>query len=249
MIQGIYTIKENIQLTSTIYKMTLVGNTESITHSGQFINIKIDNLYLRRPISICDYNENEIIIIYKVVGEGTKVLSQKQPNEKLDCLVGLGNGYDLSIDHGPKALLIGGGVGVPPLYNLAKKLKELNKEVTVVLGFNNKEEIFYYNEFKEIVDHVYVCTMDGSFGDKGNVVELILNRNIDCDSYYTCGPERMLEGIHKNILKPGYLSFEARMGCGFGACMGCSCKTLTGNKRICVEGPILKSSEVIFGER
>ena len=246
MIQGIYTVKENIMLCPSVYKMTLLGNTKNIKKSGQFINIKIEGLYLRRPISICDYNDEEIVIIYKVVGEGTKILSEAKENDKLDCLVGLGNGYDLSIDHGNNCLVVGGGVGVPPLYNLVKKLKELNKHVTVILGFNTKEEIFYYEEFKEIADEVFVSTMNGSFGVQGTVVDCIKLNNIECDSYYTCGPEKMLEALWKNVNKPGYLSFEARMGCGFGACMGCSCKTLTGNKRICVEGPILKSNEVIF---
>lgn len=222
--------------------MTLIGNTEGIKGSGQFVNILIDGLYLRRPISVCDYDENSLTLVYKVVGKGSEKLSKMTGGEKLDILVGLGNGYDLS-KAGDTPLLIGGGVGVPPLYNLAKKLIGLGKKVNVILGFNTQSEVFYEKEFASLGTNVKITTVDGSYGIKGFVTNGIEQ---GYSYFYTCGPEPMLKAVYNATITSGEFSFEERMGCGFGACMGCSCKTLYGNKRICKDGPVLKKEEIIW---
>jgi dihydroorotate dehydrogenase electron transfer subunit len=241
MKQRFFEIKENTALTSNVYLMRLAGDTEDI-HAGQFVNILIDGLYLRRPISVCDCTDGELTIIYKVVGKGTEKMA-KMTGGKLDILTGLGNGYDLSTA-GDKPLLLGGGVGVPPLYMLAKKLIAEGKQVSVVLGFNTKDEIFYENEFKALGATVYVTTVDGSYGIKGFVTDAM--KDIEYTYFYTCGPEPMLKAIYNASVTEGQLSFEERMGCGFGACMGCSCKTIYGNKRICKDGPVLRKEEILW---
>lgn len=242
MKQSIFEITKNSPLTNSVYKMCLKGDTSAITASGQFVNILIDGLYLRRPISVCDYDETTLTIIYKVVGKGTEKLAKMQVGEKLDILTGLGNGYNLSLA-GDKPLLIGGGVGVPPMYNLAKKLLQEGKQVSVILGFNTKEEVFYAKEFENLGCQVQVTTVDGSFGIKGFVTDALPQ---DYSYFYTCGPEPMLKALYNATKTSGQLSFEERMGCGFGACMGCSCKTLYGNKRICKDGPVLTKEEIIW---
>ncbi len=243
MYQGFYEIKSNKKLTDNIFEMVLIGDTSSITAPGQFINIKLDGFYLRRPISICDYDDSTITIIYKVVGEGTEVMSKMNEGEKLDVLCGLGNGFDTlkSLD---KPVLIGGGVGVPPMYNLCKKLIKEGKRVTVILGFNKKEEIFYEDEFKKLGADVKVTTVDGSYGIKGFVTDAL--KDTDYSYFFTCGPMPMFKAIESTATTSGQYSFEERMGCGFGACMGCSCKTKYGNKRICKDGPVLTREEIIW---
>ncbi len=243
MYQGFYEIKSNKKLTDSIFEMVLIGDTSSITAPGQFINIKLDGFYLRRPISICDYDNDTITIIYKVVGEGTEVMSKMNSGEKLDVLCGLGNGFDTSksLD---KPVLIGGGVGVPPMYNLCKKLIAKGKSVTVILGFNKKDEIFYEDEFKKLGADVKVTTVDGSYGIKGFVTDAL--KDTDYSYFYTCGPMPMFKAIESTATTSGQYSFEERMGCGFGACMGCSCKTKYGNKRICKDGPVLEREEIIW---
>lgn len=242
MKQVILKIEENIPLTENVYKMVLVGDNSDITNCGQFVNIKLDGFYLRRPISVCDVECDKLTLIYKVVGEGTKKMALMKEGE-LDCLMGLGNGYDLSLS-GECPLLIGGGVGIPPLYMLAKKLISEGKKVSVILGFNTKSEVFYENEFKALGCETYVTTVDGSHGIKGFVTEAM--KNIDYSYFYTCGPEPMFKAVYKESVKMGQFSFEERMGCGFGACMGCSCKTVTGYKRICKDGPVLRKEEIIW---
>lgn len=243
MKQSIFTIKTNTPLTDNVYEMTLTGDTSDITAPGQFVNILIEGLFLRRPISVCDCEGDTLTLVYKVVGKGTEKMASMQEGQALDVLTGLGNGYDLS-KAGKHALLLGGGVGVPPLYMLAKKLIENETTVDVVLGFNTKSEIFYEEQFKKLGANVTVTTVDGSYGEKGFVTSVI--DNIDYTHFYTCGPEPMLKAVHKATKTSGQLSFEERMGCGFGACMGCSCKTLTGNKRICKEGPVLSKEEILW---
>ncbi len=238
----LFTVKENRALTENVYKIVLLGDTQGIIRSGQFVNVLIDGLYLRRPISVCDYEKNLLTLIYKVVGKGTEKLSQMKVGEKLDLLTGLGNGYDLSLS-GNSPLLIGGGVGVPPLYNLAKKLILQGKSVSVILGFNTKSEIFYEQEFKDLGANVTVCTVDGSYGVKGFVTDAIKS---GYTYFYVCGPEPMLKAVYNKTDTDGEFSFEERMGCGFGACVGCSCKTLYGTKRICKDGPVLKKGEIIW---
>ena len=242
MKQGFLTIAENIPLTDSVYKMRLVGDVSAITAPGQFINIKLDGLFLRRPISVCDVSEDSVTILYKVVGTGTEQMSQMKEGV-LDVLTGLGNGYDTSLSGG-KPLLLGGGVGVPPLYLLAKKLIAEGKSVTVILGFNTKDEIFYEEEFKALGAKVYVTTVDGSYGIRGFVTDAM--KDLEYSYFYTCGPEPMLKAIFNASQTSGQLSFEERMGCGFGACMGCSCKTITGYKRICKEGPVLRKEEILW---
>ncbi|MBE6810735.1 MAG: dihydroorotate dehydrogenase electron transfer subunit [Ruminococcaceae bacterium] len=242
MKQGIFKISENKKLVKNVYKMVLVGDTSDITACGQFINIQLDGLYLRRPISVCDCDETAVTIIYKVVGKGTEQMSKMAVGESLDVLTGLGNGYDLSLS-GDNPVLLGGGVGVPPLYMLAKKLKEQGKDVSVILGFNNKSEVFYEQEFKALGCDVTVTTVDGSYGVKGFVTNAYPN---NYTYFYTCGPEPMLKAIYKTSKTSGQLSFEERMGCGFGACMGCSCKTIAGYKRICKDGPVMQKEEILW---
>ena len=241
MKQGYYSIINNVQLTENVYKMTLKGDVEDIKQ-GQFINIKLDGLFLRRPISVNDLSNDTLTIIYKVVGKGTEQLSKMQEGT-LDILTGLGNGYDLD-KSGDNPLLIGGGVGVPPLYLLAKRLLNQGKKVTVILGFNKASEVFYQKEFEGLGCTVLVSTVDGSLGIKGFVTDAM--KDLEYSHVYTCGPEPMLKGVYKLCKTSGQFSFEERMGCGFGACMGCSCKTKYGNKRICKDGPVLIKEEIIW---
>ena len=243
MTQSVFKIISNIPLTPLIYKMELEGDTRSLKRSGQFVNIKIEGLYLRRPISVCDFCDGKMTLIYKVVGEGTEIMSKMQKGEELDILVGLGNGFDHT-KSGNRTVLIGGGVGIPPLYNLCKRLISQGKEVSVILGFNTKDEIFYENEFKALGAQTFVTTVDGSCGIKGFVTDAL--KDIDYDYFYTCGPEPMFKAIEKIAKTSGQYSFEERMGCGFGACMGCSCRTKYGNKRICKDGPVLEREEIIW---
>ena len=242
MKQTVFEIKTNKFLTENVLEMTLVGDTDGISCGG-FVNILIDGLYLRRPISVCDCNAGVLTLVYKVVGKGTEKMSRMTAGEKLDILTGLGNGYDLSTA-GENPLLLGGGVGVPPLYLLAKKLIAAGKRVSVVLGFNTQKEVFYEEEFKKIGAEVAVCTADGSYGVKGFVTDAM--KDMDYSYFYTCGPEPMLKAVFNASKSSGQFSFEERMGCGFGACMGCSCKTIYGNKRICKEGPVLKKEEILW---
>ncbi len=243
MKKSVFTVKSNEKIANNVYKMVLAGDTSSITAPGQFVNISLDGMYLRRPISVCDYECGLLTIVYKVVGKGTEYMSGLNQGKELDLLTGLGNGYDVSRS-GERPLLIGGGVGVPPMYNLCKKLISQGKEPTVIIGFNTKDEVFYENEFKELGAKVYVTTADGSYGTKGFVTDVM--KDMEYTYFYTCGPEPMFRAIDKVATKSGEYSFEERMGCGFGACMGCSCKTLTGNKRICKEGPVMKREEILW---
>ena len=240
MKQGIFQIVENKALTDTVYQMKLQGDTSAITLPGQFVNILLDGLYLRRPISVCDVENDVLTIVYKVVGKGTQKMSQMEKGQ-LDILSGLGNGYDLS-KSGEKPVLIGGGVGVPPMYLLCKELLRQGKKPSVILGFNKANEIFYKEEFEKLGVNVTVTTVDGSVGIRGFVTDAL--QKLDYSYVYTCGPEPMLRALWKTIKTSGQFSFEKRMGCGFGACMGCSCKTITGYKRICKEGPVLEKEEI-----
>ena len=242
MKQSIFTILENTPLTRDVYRMILEGDTSAITAPGQFVNIQLAGKFLRRPISVCDWNETTLTIIYKVVGHGTEAMCVMVPGEKLDILTGLGNGYDLSLC-GDNPVLLGGGVGVPPMYGLAKALVREGIVPTVVLGFNTESEIFYENEFKALGCAVTVTTVDGSYGVKGFVTDALPE---NYSHFCTCGPEPMLKAVYKATVTSGQMSFEERMGCGFGACMGCSCKTLTGYKRICKEGPVMKKEEILW---
>ena len=242
MKQGLFTVKENTALNALVYKMVLSGDTSAITSAGQFVNVQLSGKFLRRPISVCDVNGDELTLVYKVVGAGTKQMSEMKPGDTADVLSGLGNGYD-EAKAGERVLLLGGGVGVPPLYLLAKNLLKAGKTVSVVLGFNKADEIFFEDEFKALGANVTVTTADGSYGVKGFVTDALPD---SYDYFYTCGPEPMLKAVYKATNTSGQFSFEERMGCGFGACMGCSCKTVTGYKRICKDGPVLEKEEILW---
>ena len=243
MKQSIFEILTNEALTSSVYRMTLEGDTSAITAPGQFVNIRLEGKFLRRPISVCDWEEGKLTLVYKVVGHGTAQMAAMTPGQTLDILTGLGNGYDLTLT-GENPVLVGGGVGVPPMYGLAKHLRALGKSVQVILGFNTKEEIFYEDAFKALGCTVYVTTVDGSYGIHGFVTDAL--KDLSYSHFCACGPEPMLKALYKASRTSGQMSFEERMGCGFGACMGCSCKTLTGNKRICKEGPVMKKEEILW---
>ncbi len=243
MKQSLWTVLENEALTATVWRMVLAGDGESITAPGQFINIQLDGLFLRRPISVCDWDAGTVTILYKVVGKGTEQMTRCVPGDRLDVLSGLGNGYNTA-KSGDKPLLIGGGVGVPPLYALCKALLAEGKQPTVIMGFGTAAEVFYADEFRALGVEVRVATADGSLGTKGFVTDCM--SDLDYSFFYTCGPEPMFRALSKAVKTSGQYSFEERMGCGFGACMGCSCKTLTGNKRICKEGPVMESEEILW---
>ena len=242
MKESLLTITENTPLTKDVYRMRLTGDVSAVAAPGQFVNLKLEGLFLRRPISVYDCDGEAVTIIYKAVGKGTEQMTRMKPGETINVLTGLGNGYDTA-PSGDRPLLLGGGVGVPPLYLLAKKLIAEGKRPTVVLGFNTKDEVFCEQEFKDLGCHVTVATVDGSYGVKGFVTDALPE---DYSYFYTCGPEPMLKAVYRATNTKGQFSFEERMGCGFGACMGCSCQTITGFKRICKEGPVLLKSEIIF---
>lgn len=236
------TVLQNRPLTEDVMELTLRGDTGEIRRPGQFVNLKLSGFYLRRPLSVCNLEGDRLTLIYKIVGSGTRALSQMLPGQMLPVLTGLGNGYDTALS-GDRPLLLGGGVGVPPLYYLARILRGEGKQVSAVLGFNKASEVFYENEFRALGASVTVTTVDGSYGRKGFVTDALPE---DYSYFYTCGPEAMLKAVFKKTVTSGSFSFEKRMGCGFGACMGCSCKTITGNKRICREGPVLQKEEILW---
>ena len=241
MKQNFFDIVSNRKIADNTYEMVLQGETDGI-RCGQFVNIMLDGFYLRRPISVCNVEGDKLTIIYKAVGKGTEYMSGLTEG-KLDLLTGLGNGYDLSAA-GSAPLLIGGGAGVPPMYMLAKNLIAEGKNVTVILGFNTEKEIFYKEEFEALGAKVIIATADGSVGVKGFVTDAM--KDVDYTYFYTCGPEPMLKAIYNASVTSGQMSFEERMGCGFGACVGCTCETKYGKKRICKDGPVLVKEEIIW---
>ena len=243
MTQGIYKILSNREIAKDTWEMVLGGDSSALTHPGQFINIALEGLYLRRPISVCCYEEGSITIIYKVVGKGTKKMAAMVEGDKLDVLVGLGNGFDVERARGRKVAVIGGGVGVPPMYDTARRLKRMGADVTAILGFATKDVSFYIEKFEALGIPVMVTTDDGTLGRKGFVTDAL--RESGCDYFLACGPTPMLRALHRTGIT-GQLSFEERMGCGFGACMGCTCHTLVGTKRVCKDGPVFPTEEVTF---
>ena len=242
MQQSIFIIRSHTPIAPAVFRMELAGDTRAITRPGQFINIALDGFYLRRPISVCDYGPDAVTILYKVVGQGTRALSALPVGAQLDVLTGLGNGFDLSLS-GDKPLLIGGGVGIPPLYRLAKDLLAQGKTVQAVLGFRTGEDVFYQQEFQDLGAALTLVTEDGSLGKHGRVTDWLPT---DYSYFYTCGPEPMLRAAYDQTCTSGQLSFEQRMGCGFGACLGCSCQTKYGDKRICKDGPVLVKEEILW---
>lgn len=245
MKQVLYTVASNRPLTADVWEMKLLGDTSPITAPGQFINIRLEGLFLRRPISVCDWDRQGLTIVYKVVGKGTAALRSMSPGQELDALSGLGNGFDVG-KCGSRTLVIGGGVGTPPMYGLAKALRSAGKTPVAVLGFNTKREIFYEERFRDLGVETVVTTADGSYGVKGFVTDAMPE---GCDYFCACGPEPMLKAVCAAAGTSGQLSFEERMGCGFGACMGCSCQTIHGSKRICKDGPVLEKEEILWQTR
>ena len=244
MKKGIFTIGENQPLTADVYRMRLLGDAAGLDKPGQFLNIRLAGKFLRRPLSVCDADDASVTVIYKVVGSGTALMAGLPAGEKLDILTGLGNGYDLA-DAGGRPLLIGGGVGIPPLYLLAKKLRQQGREVTAVLGFNTADELFLTGDMPALGCRVIVTTVDGSYGKKGFVTDALPDGH---SYFYTCGPEPMLRAVYRATAISGQFSFEQRMGCGFGACMGCTCRTVSGLKRICKDGPVLRKEEILWAD-
>ena len=245
MQQVIFEIVSNRALTPLIYEMRLKGDTSAITRPGQFVELSIEGLFLRRPISVCNFDEGELTLVYKVVGKGTAEMAAMQVGRKVDVLTGLGNGFNADAEC-QRALLVGGGVGVPPLYRLARELLAKGREVTVVLGFNTAAELFYEEEFKALGVNLVVATVDGSKGVKGFVTDAIRESGVAFDYFYSCGPLPMLKALSQSIATDGELSLEERMGCGFGICMGCSIQTASGAKRVCKEGPVFKKEEILW---
>ena len=245
MQQVIFEIVSNRALTPLIYEMRLKGDTSAITRPGQFVELSIEGLFLRRPISVCNFDEGELTLVYKVVGKGTAEMAAMQVGRKVDVLTGLGNGFNADAEC-QRALLVGGGVGVPPLYRLARELLAKGREVTVVLGFNTAAELFYEEEFKALGVNLVVATVDGSKGVKGFVTDAIRESGVAFDYFYSCGPLPMLKALSQSVATDGELSLEERMGCGFGICMGCSIQTASGAKRVCKEGPVFKKEEILW---
>ena len=243
MKQSIFEILTNTPLTSSVYKMTLRGDTSAITAPGQFVEIALPGKFLRRPISVCDWAENSLTLIYKVVGHGTEQMAALPAGTRLDVLTGLGNGYDTTLS-GENPVLVGGGVGVPPLYALCKKLIAEGKKPSVILGFNKESEIFLKQEFEALGIPTHIATADGSCGTRGFVTDVL--KNMDYSYFYSCGPMPMFRAMEAVVTTSGEFSFEERMGCGFGACMGCSIQTKSGAKRVCKDGPVFLREEVFF---
>ena len=244
MKQCLFENVSNRRLAPNVFEMVLRGDCSAVAAPGQFVNLRLDGFYLRRPLSVCNVDGDALTLIYKVVGRGTEAMSRMQPGEKLDALVGLGNGYSLD-ECSDRPMLIGGGAGVPPMYLLARRLLARGADVTVVLGFNAREEIFYEEEFRALGAKVVVATADGSYGVRGLVTDAM--KQLPAPSAVcACGPEPMLKAVYNAADVPGQFSFESRMGCGFGACMGCTCKTKYGAKRICKDGPVLRREEIVW---
>ena len=244
MEQQTFEIISNRAVAETVYELALAGDTSAVTAPGQFVDLKLDGFYLRRPISVCDWSEGRLLLIYKVLGKGTAALANYRPGKMLDLLTGLGNGYDTE-KSGDRPLLVGGGVGTPPLYGLAKRLLARGKRPAAVLGFNTAREVFLKDAFEALGVPVTLCTADGSAGLRGFVTDG-MRESEDYSYLYTCGPEPMLRAVYAESRTDGQFSFEERMGCGFGACMGCSCETKSGDKRICRDGPVLEKGEIVW---
>ncbi|MBQ9198297.1 MAG: dihydroorotate dehydrogenase electron transfer subunit [Clostridia bacterium] len=244
MKQSIFTVTENAPLTSAVYRMRLAGDTKDVAAPGQFVNIRLEGLYLRRPISVCDAVDGCLTLIYKAVGRGTERMASMRPGERLDILTGLGNGYSLE-GSGDHPLLLGGGVGVPPLYLLAKRLIAQGKQPQAVLGFNTAGEAFYAEEFDALGCRVTLVTADGSLGARGFVTDALPN---DYTYYYACGPLPMLKAVYRACKGSGQFSLEERMGCGFGACMGCSIQTADGPRRVCKDGPVFNKEALLWND-
>ena len=238
-----FILTENAALTPAVYRMKLEGDTSAIVRPGQFVQVQLPGFYLRRPISVCDWDAKSLTLVYKLVGEGTRAMATLAPGAELDLLMGLGNGFDIAAC-GERPLLIGGGVGLPPMIGLCRALLEVGKKPTVLAGFNTASEVFLRDAVEALGAPFLLATMDGSAGVKGLVTDAM--KDIGFDSVCACGPLPMLRAVYEASDVPGQFSFEERMGCGFGACMGCTVKTKNGYKRICKDGPVLGREEILW---
>ena len=244
MRETVLTVAENERLTANVFRLTLAGKGLDAHRPGQFVNLKLDGLFLRRPISVFDQEGDVLRLIFRAVGKGTGMMAEMRPGDRLDALTGLGNGYDME-KAGDRPLLIGGGVGIPPLYLLAKELIRRGKAPEAVLGFNTREDMFSADEFRALGCRVTVATADGSEGVRGFVTDAMPG---EPGYVFARGPEPMLKAVWRRASAGGQFSFEERMGCGFGACMGCSCRTAKGYKRICRDGPVLEKEEILWDD-
>ncbi len=244
MEKTIFTITENAPLTESVFRLRLTGDTSAVTVPGQFVNILLDGFFLRRPFSVCDWEAGELTVLYKILGRGTKAMTALSPGTKLDLLTGLGNGFDMA-PAGDRPLLAGGGVGIPPLYGLAKRLCAAGRRPVAALGFNTAADAILLEEFRALGAETVIATLDGSLGLRGLVTDAMAAAG-ETTYLYTCGPEGMLRAVYDASRTPGQFSFEERMGCGFGACMGCTCETKYGPKRICRDGPVLRKEEIVW---
>ena len=242
MKQSIFKLTENTALTYKVSRLRLEGDVSAIKKPGQFVQVQLDGLFLRRPFSVCDRDENSFTILYETAGTGTELLRTLPAGTKLDVLTGLGNGFDL-YRGGNNPLLIGGGTGLSPMFWLAKELLALGASPKALLGFNTADDVFYAEEFEALGIETLITTTDGSRGIKGLVIDAM---DKPYSGFYACGPEAMLRAVCEASNKPGQISLDRRMGCGFGACMGCTVITRNGPKRICKEGPVLDREEIIW---
>ncbi len=244
MKETVFILEENVPLTGDVYRLALRGDTSAVTAPGQFVNLRLDGFFLRRPFSVCDWEEDRLLILYKILGQGTAAMTALSPGEKINALTGLGNGFDMSCA-GERPLLAGGGVGIPPLYGLAKRLCAQGARPRAALGFNTAADQILVREFADLGVETVVATADGSAVLRGLVTDAMASVT-DYSHLYTCGPEAMLRAVYGICRTDGQFSFEERMGCGFGACMGCSCETKYGSKRICRDGPVLRKEEIVW---
>lgn len=244
-IETIYTVRENVRLAEKTWRMVLEGDTSLLRAPGRFVNLLLPGKYLRRPISVSDYSDGCLTLLYDVVGDGTKAMSEMEPGTRIPTLTALGNGFNPEREC-TTPLLLGGGIGCAPLVNLARCLKEAGKTPTVILGFNRKEDVVLEEEFKNMGVRIVVATADGSHGVKGFVTDAMKELGISGDFFYACGPTPMLRALCLGLDIPGEVSLEARMGCGFGACMCCSVRTKDDAKRICKDGPVFLKDELIW---
>ena len=258
MKQSVFHIVSNRPLTDDVFELRLAGDASAFTRPGQFAEISVEGLFLRRPISVCDWNDVELLLLVKAVGKGTNALRDLKSGASLDILTGLGNGFEVGQGtegtSASRTVLVGGGIGIAPLYALARQLSVERSRIgiaaplPVILGFRKAADVFYVKEFVELGCNVMVATEDGSMGTRGFVTDVLSAHPELCYAYaYACGPMPMLRAVARlPQVTDGQFSFEARMGCGFGACMGCTIATTSGPKRVCREGPVFHKAELVF---
>ncbi len=245
MTKSAFTLEQARQLTGDVWELTLAGDTSAVTAPGQFVNLELPGKFLRRPISVCDWDEGRLLLLVKEAGAGTRQLVRLPAGTELDTLSGLGNGFDLSAVP-ENAVLTGGGIGIAPLYGLAKRMIAAGRRPRAVLGFRSKADAFYREEFAALGLEVHIATEDGSLGTRGFVTD-VLKTLPEGQYVLACGPTPMLKAVHAlPQLSGGQFSFEARMACGFGACVGCTIQTKQGPRRVCKDGPVFQKEDIVW---